>query len=64
MPFYQGNTPILLGFSFLLATIGFIFTFYWALFGSVFKSLFSEHAKITNIVMSILLAYCAISLFL
>lgn len=58
------SIPIFIGFSLLLATIGFSGTICWSLFGAVFYKLFTKHAKIVNIIMSILLFYCAISLFL
>lgn len=35
----------------------------WALFGQVFRALFTRYAKITNTVLALLLVYCAISLF-
>lgn len=64
LPYYQGEAGTLIFFALLLAFIGFAFTLLWALFGSVFKILFSRYAKITNTVMALLLAYCAVSLFL
>lgn len=64
LPYYQGEWLTLIFFALLLAFIGFAFTLCWALFGSVFKLLFSKYAKVTNFIMAGLLAYCAISLFL
>ena len=64
LPFYQGQTFPLVGFALLLAFIGFAFTLLWSAFGSVFKWLFSGHAKAVNTVMALLLVYCAVSLFL
>ena len=64
LPYYNSKPLILLGFALLLAFIGFVFTSLWAAFGSMFKLLFSKYAKITNIIMAILLVYCAVSLFL
>lgn len=64
LPYYQGEWKILIFFALLLAFIGFVLTLLWALFGSVFKILFSRYAKITNTVMALLLVYCAVSLFL
>ncbi|NLJ33519.1 MAG: LysE family transporter [Firmicutes bacterium] len=63
LPAYQGNTMALFGFALLLSTIGFIFTLLWAMFGSLFRALFSKHANTTNGIMALLLVYCAISLF-
>lgn len=64
LPFYTGQPLRLLGFALLLAFIGFVFTLLWSAFGSVFKWLFSSHAKLVNTVMALLLVYCAVSLFL
>ncbi len=64
LPFYQGQVVPLVGFALLLAFIGFAFTICWSAFGSVFKWLFSKHAKPVNTVMALLLVYCAVSLFL
>ena len=64
LPFYQGQVVPLVGFALLLALIGFAFTLCWSAFGSVFKWLFSKHAKLVNTIMALLLVYCAVSLFL
>lgn len=63
LPFYEGEWGKLIFFALLLAFIGFTFTVCWAVFGSVFKMLFSKYAKVTNTVMALLLVYCAVSLF-
>ncbi len=64
LPYYKDDALMLLFFALLLAFIGFVCTLLWSGFGSVFKILFSKHAKITNAIMSLLLVYCAISFFL
>lgn len=64
LPFYHGQALPLLGFALLLAFTGFVFTLLWSAFGSVFKWLFSTHARAVNAVMALLLVYCAVSLFL
>ncbi len=64
LPFYQGQWGPLIFFALLLALIGFVFTVCWAVFGSLFKLLFSRYARITNSVMALLLVCCALSLFL
>ncbi|MBE7035015.1 MAG: lysine transporter LysE [Ruminococcaceae bacterium] len=64
LPHFQGEWSRILFFVFLLPTVGFLFCNCWALFGHVFKKLFSQYAKITNTVMALLLVYCAVSLFL
>lgn len=64
LPVYQGRALPLAGFALLLAFIGFVFTLCWSAFGSVFKLLFSRHAKLVNTLMALLLVYCAVSLFM
>lgn len=64
LPAYQGDPAALAGFALLLSTLGFMFTLCWALFGSVFRMLFKKHAKVTNLILALLLVYCAVSLFL
>lgn len=64
LPYYQGQWIILTLFALILASIGFVFTLCWALFGSAFKMLFSKYARVTNFIMAALLVYCGISLFL
>jgi threonine/homoserine/homoserine lactone efflux protein len=60
---YYNSIPILIFFVFLLSFVGFTGTICWALFGSLFSVLFNKHGKILNIIMAILLLYCAVSLF-
>jgi len=57
------SIPILAAFSFLLAFVGFTSTLAWALFGEVFNKLLRKHSRAVNSVMSMLLVYCAVSLF-
>ena len=64
LPYYGGRPPALLGFAVLLSIFGFAATLCWSGFGSVFKWLFSTHAKKVNTVMALLLVYCAVSLFI
>lgn len=64
LPYYSKELLPLFAFAMLLAFIGFSFTLCWSAFGSIFKKIFSKYAKITNAIMALLLAYCAISLFL
>ena len=64
LPYYGGQPVILFPFALLLAFIGFAFTMAWAAFGSVFRLLFSRHARVVNTIMALLLVYCAVSLFL
>ncbi len=64
LPYYGGQPLILIGFVVVMAVVAFLSTLTWACFGSAFKKLFSEHARVVNIVMALLLIYCAVSLFL
>ena len=63
LPWYT-EIPILAFFIFLLAFVGFACTLCWSFFGSLLSKIFSKYGKIINIVMALLLVYCAISLFL
>lgn len=54
----------LAGFAVLLSLIGASGSFVWALFGAVFCNFFSRHTKAVNLVMALLLVYCAAALFL
>ena len=64
LPYYEDRPVILFLFALLLAFIGFVFTLCWSAFGSVFRLLFSRHARVVNTIMALLLVYCAVSLFL
>ena len=64
LPHYSTQPLPLLGFALLLAFIGFVFTLCWSAFGAVFKRLFSQHGRLVNTIMALLLVYCAVSLFL
>jgi threonine/homoserine/homoserine lactone efflux protein len=61
---YYNEVPVLALFAFLLAFVGFTGTICWALFGSIFSMAFNRHGKILNVIMAVLLLYCAVSLFL
>lgn len=63
VPYYQSWYSLLV-FSLLLALIGFASTCCWSLFGSVFQKLFTKNEKTVNIIMAMLLVYCAVSLFM
>lgn len=51
-------------FTLVLTVIGASGSFVWALFGSAFCKFFAKHTKAVNLIMALLLVYCAISLFL
>ena len=64
LPHYQGQYLAVLGFGLFMSAMGFVSLLCWASFGSLFKKLFSKYRKTVNIVLSLLLVYCAVSLFL
>lgn len=63
LPVYE-SVGAIAGFVVILTLIGSSGSFVWALFGAVFCRFFSKHTRIVNVVMALLLVYCAISLFL
>ena len=63
VPYYK-SIFVLTGFSVLLAFIAFIATCCWSLFGSVFRKVLVKYNSAVNAVMSMLLLYCVVSLFL
>ena len=58
------DIPILAFFIFLLSFTGFVCTVCWSFFGSLLSKIFNKYGWIINIVMALLLVYCAVSLFL
>jgi threonine/homoserine/homoserine lactone efflux protein len=63
LPHYN-NIPVLVFFAFFLLFVGFTGSICWALFGSLFSMVFNKHTKVLNVIMVVLLLYCAVSLFL
>lgn len=63
LPAYRSPAAVT-GFAVLFAFIGFSATVCWGLFGSMLCGLFVRRRKPLNIAMAVLLAYCAVSLFL
>lgn len=63
LPVFHSNAS-LIGFTLLLTIIGASGSFMWALFGTIFCKIFIKHTKIVNLIMALLLVYCAIALFL
>ena len=53
----------LIGFTVILSFIGASGSYVWALFGAAFCKFFSKHTMLVNIIMALLLVYCAASLF-
>lgn len=63
LPYHTSNSSLLF-YSILLAVIGFMGTFSWSIFGSVFKKFLSKYRNPFNIVMALLLAYSAVSILI
>lgn len=63
LPHYADQPAALLFFAVLLAFIGSSCNIAWLTFGSVFKAYYARHYKAINLVMAILLLYCAVALF-
>lgn len=61
LPYYRGLS--LAGFTLLLATVALVSNLCWAAFGSVFDHFFKSHKKALNVIMALLLVYCAIKLW-
>ena len=57
------SAGVLAGFALLLASVGFVSTCTWSLFGSVFQRFLVKNDRLFNGVMALLLIYCAVSLF-
>lgn len=64
LPVFEGNYPVLLGFSVILSTIGFVNGLLWSACGDVLRVLFSKHAKIINTAMAVMLVWCAVKMLL
>ncbi|WP_430534742.1 LysE family transporter [Listeria rocourtiae] len=63
LPYFSGFWQISL-FILILTVVGFSGTCCWAMFGSIFSRIFVEHKRGLNIVMALLLAYCATSILI
>jgi threonine/homoserine/homoserine lactone efflux protein len=62
-PYY--SSPFSVGFFTLMITaLGCTGTFTWAVFGAVFQNFFEKYRIIVNIIMALLLVYCAITLII
>lgn len=61
LPYHHSNLSLLF-FSFFLGLVGFMSTFSWSLFGSVFQKFISKYRRQFNIVMALLLVYSAVSI--
>lgn len=63
IPFYHSHTSYFL-FSAFLGLVGFVSTFCWSLFGSMFQKYLAAYRVQFNLVMAGLLVYCAVSILL
>lgn len=61
LPQYQ-SPVILVIFCILLSLVSLFCTVCWTMFGVVFQKLIVTHTKIINVILALLLAYCAASL--
>ncbi|MBE1556755.1 LysE family transporter [Sporosarcina limicola] len=61
LPYYTSYFSYLL-FSLFLGMVGFMSTFSWSLFGSIFQKLLLQYRQQFNIIMAILLVYSAFSI--
>lgn len=64
LPYFGSRPAVVVCFAIALSVVGFASTVCWALFGSAFRKIFSEHTRVINICMAVMLAYCAVSLFI
>ena len=63
LPLYHSVVALIV-FVLILTIIGASGSYVWALFGSAFCRFFAKHTKGVNLVMALLLVYCAVSLYL
>lgn len=63
LPVYH-TAGAIAGFTLLLALLGASGSFVWALCGAVFCRYLTRHRKAVDLVMALLLVYCAVALFL
>ncbi|MEH7348454.1 LysE family transporter [Gottfriedia acidiceleris] len=63
LPSHTSNISLIF-YSFFLAFVGFLGTYSWAVFGSIFRKFLSKYNNQFNIVMAILLMFSAISILL
>lgn len=61
---YQETNSSLLFYSVILGVIGFMGTFSWSIFGSLFKRFLAKYRSQFNIVMALLLVYSAVTILI
>lgn len=62
-PYYSSPFSIG-GFTLMITAFGCAGTFTWAIFGVVLQRVFKKYSSIINIIMALLLVYCAITLII
>lgn len=62
-PYYK-STFAFLAFSSSLSFVCFLSTCSWSLFGTIFQKFLIKNEKAVNIIMALLLVYCAVSFYL
>lgn len=63
LPHYK-SIPVIALFVLILCAVIFSSTVCWAAFGAVFEKLFAKRRRVLNIIMALLLVYCAVVLIL
>ncbi|WP_404321856.1 LysE family transporter [Cytobacillus firmus] len=58
LPYYTSHTSLIF-FSIFLAFVGFLSTFCWSVFGSIFQSFLAKYRSQFNVIMALLLVYSA-----
>lgn len=58
LPYHTSHTSLIF-FSVLLAFVGFLSTFCWSVFGSIFQSFLAKYRNQFNVIMALLLVYSA-----
>ncbi|WP_078411871.1 LysE family transporter [Priestia abyssalis] len=61
LPYHTSNFSLIF-FSLFLAFVGFMSTFCWSMFGSVFQNFLSKYRSQFNVIMALLLVYSAVSI--
>lgn len=59
MPYYSSLSELVL-FAFVVLSIGTLSFFSWVIFGTLLKSFLQRYQRISNILLSLFLVYCAI----
>ncbi|KON88042.1 amino acid transporter LysE [Sporosarcina globispora] len=58
LPYHTSHTSLII-FSIFLAFVGFLSTFSWSVFGSIFQSFLAKYRSQFNVIMALLLVYSA-----